>query len=124
MFVFAIETDGKTVAFTKETDRTMLDGVLNGQREHLRDGLFYLRDKNGALRDGTSPFTARLATESEELDYNITAAEYRQKNQDVDADESVLIFHLVNLNGESVLVVPPSVGKTVQRGVCRRKHAA
>jgi hypothetical protein len=33
MFVFAIETCGTTVAFTKETDRIMLDGILNGERE-------------------------------------------------------------------------------------------
>jgi hypothetical protein len=104
MFVFAIETNGKTVAFAKETDRVM----LNGQREHLRDGLMYLRDKNGALWDGTSQFTARLATQSEEMDYDEIAA-----NLDNLADglgnESVLVFHLVNMNGESVLVIPPSV---------------
>lgn len=55
MFVFAIETDGKTVAFTKETDRTMLDGVLNGQREHLRDATCAIR----TARYGTAPHRSR-----------------------------------------------------------------
>jgi hypothetical protein len=44
MFVFAIETCGKTVAFTKEVDRIMLDGILNGERDegkHLRKTLLH-----------------------------------------------------------------------------------
>jgi hypothetical protein len=64
MFVFAIETCGKTVAFTKEVDRIMLDGVLNGAREerqYLRHGLLSLRETIGTqVWDGISPFTARL----------------------------------------------------------------
>jgi hypothetical protein len=75
MFVFAIETCGKTVAFTKETDRYMLDGILNGEREEgkrLRDRLLFLRAFTGQWGwDGVSPFTARLATISEESDYDL-----------------------------------------------------
>jgi hypothetical protein len=111
MFVFAIETCGRTVAFTKETDRVMLDGVLNGQREegqHLRDGLLYLRNKIGArLWDGSSPFTARLATDSEELDYQITAREHQKKEQDISDDESILMFHISDEDGASALLIPP-----------------
>jgi hypothetical protein len=53
MFVFAIETCGKTVAFTKEQDRTMLDGLLSGDRDegkHLLHGLSLEQ-----LWDGNSP---------------------------------------------------------------------
>jgi hypothetical protein len=101
MFVFAIETCGKTVAFTKEVDRIMLDGILM----RLPDDILYMRDNNGPLWDGVSPFTARLASASEELDYEITAQEYRQKVRDV--GEEVFMWHLSNGNGENVLVVPP-----------------
>jgi hypothetical protein len=121
MFVFAIETCGKAVAFTKETDRVMLDGVLNGQRDEgpqLRDGLMYLRDKIGSAHcdvwDGVSPFTARLATESEELDYDTTAAEHlcqenawHMENEPDVTDESILMFCFTNLNGENCLAIPP-----------------
>jgi hypothetical protein len=68
MFVFAIETGGKTVALTKELEPIMLDGVLSGDREegrHLRHELLL----TSGVWDGKSPFTARLATEDEALDY-------------------------------------------------------
>jgi hypothetical protein len=105
MFVFAIETCGKTVAFTKEVDRIMLEGILNGQRDEgqqLRDGLVYLRDTVASrLWDGVAPFTARLATESEELDYDLTAAKHLP---DCDG-ESLLMFCFKN-NRENFLVIP------------------
>jgi hypothetical protein len=113
MFVFAIETCGKTVAFTKEVDRIMLDETLDGQQ--LRDDVLFVRDNNGALWDGGSPFTARLASASEELDYNITAYEYRQKEQDVGEDDSILMWHLTNRNGENVLIVPPTSRRAAQK---------
>jgi hypothetical protein len=113
MFVFAIETNGRTVAFTKEVDRVMLDLVLNGNRDEgqqLRTGMIYLSDKIGSrLWDGVSPFTARLATESEEMDYDITAAEHMDKEPDVRTDESILMFSLTNGNGENVLMIPPTL---------------
>ena len=62
MFVFTIETCGKTVAFTTEIDRINLEGTLSGQSQKglsLRDKLL------GKLWDGVSPFSARLATDSE-----------------------------------------------------------
>lgn len=97
MFVFAIETNGRTVAFTKETDRIMLEGVLGGDRDEgqqLREGLAYLK-----AWDGASPFTARLATKSEELDYEITTEEYGLYNE--------LLLLTQNENNEGVLVIPP-----------------
>jgi hypothetical protein len=97
MFVFAIETCGRTVAFTKETDRLMLEGILNGHAEEgqqLREGLAYLK-----AWDGVSPFTARLATESEELDYGITTEEYGLYNE--------VLLLTQNENNEGVLVIPP-----------------
>jgi hypothetical protein len=92
MFVFAIETNGKTVAFTKETDRVMLDGVLNGQRaegQQLREGLLYISKTGASAWDGVSPFTARLADYSEEIEYDVTAGE-------------------LNMSGDSVLLFPVS----------------
>jgi hypothetical protein len=83
MFVFAIETRGQTVAFTKETDRIMLDGILIGGRQEaqeLRTGLF-----DAGLWDGVSPFTARLATDSEEQDFEIY-------HKDEEQTESLLMF--------------------------------
>ena len=114
MFVFAIETLGRTVAFTKETDRVMLEGILNGQRDegqHLLDGLSLMRDSVGPLWDGKAPITARLASESEEQDYAKTAGEYMEKEPDVRTDESILMFNLTNKNGESVLVIPPAMAR-------------
>jgi hypothetical protein len=35
MFVFAIETCGKTVALIQEDNSIMLEGFLNGQREFV-----------------------------------------------------------------------------------------
>jgi hypothetical protein len=71
MFVFAIETCGKTVAFTTETDRINLEGTLSGQREKGRG----LRDKLvGKQWDGVSPFSARLATDSELADNDCHSA--------------------------------------------------
>jgi hypothetical protein len=76
MFVFAIETCGKTVAFTKEMDRIMLDGILNGEREEGQQLRMMTNPGNKNARwDGVSPFTARLATDSEEADYDIIACE-------------------------------------------------
>jgi hypothetical protein len=112
MFVFAIETNGRTVAFTKETDRIMLEAFLSGDRDegqHLLDGLSLMRDHKGKLWDGKAPITARLATESEELDYDITAGEYMEKEPDVRTDESLLMFSLTNKNGENVLMIPPTL---------------
>jgi hypothetical protein len=69
MFVFAIETNGDTVAFTKEQDPIMLEGFLSGNRD---EGKFFRDEMIKFERwDGTSPFTARLATASEALDYEI-----------------------------------------------------
>jgi hypothetical protein len=67
MFVFAIETGGKTVALIQEDSRFMLEGFLTGERE---EGQVLRRDiPQPHYWDGQSPFTARLATSSEELDY-------------------------------------------------------
>ncbi len=85
MFVFAIETNGKTVAFTTETDRAMLDGLTAGAREEgqqMRSMLARLKTWNGV-----SPLTARLATESEELDYGIVTSDAGITN-----DESVIAY--------------------------------
>jgi hypothetical protein len=82
MFVFAIETCGKTVAYTKETDRIMLDGILNGERgegQMLRKMTIGKPNMTRRLWDGVSPFTARLASTSEEIDYDIVANEWLQK---------------------------------------------
>jgi hypothetical protein len=118
MFVFAIETNGKTVAFTKEVDLVMLNGILNGAREegqHLRDGLFYLRDKIGASHcvvwDGVSPFTARLATEYEALYYDSTAAEHLPEGV---SDESLLMFCFTNLKGENSFAIPPTLHRAAR----------
>ncbi len=114
MFVFAIETCGRTVAFTKETDRIMLEAFLSGDRDegqHLLDGLSLMRDSIGPLWDGKAPITARLATESEEMDYDITAQEYMEKEPDVRTDESILMFQLQNTKGESVLMIPPAMAR-------------
>jgi hypothetical protein len=88
MFVFAIATNGKTVAFTKETDRSMLDGILSGDRDEGQQ----MRSMLARLGswDTAAPLTARLATESEELDYGITT-------RDIDNDESVVVYLI---NGE------------------------
>src|ERR1700759_4899714 len=86
MFVFAIESQGKTVAFTTETDRAMLDGLTAGAREEgeqMRARLKVIR-----LWDGASPLIARLATESEAIDYGITT-------RHIADDESVVVY-LVN----------------------------
>jgi hypothetical protein len=67
MFVFAIETNGKTVALIQEDNRLRLEGFLNGERD---EGQILRRDiPQPHYWDGTSPFTARLATPSEERDY-------------------------------------------------------
>jgi hypothetical protein len=74
MFVLAIETCGRTVAFTKEVSRVMLEGILTGDRQEeaqeLRRGLLYSR-----AWDGVSPLTARLATESEDFEFHMNAPE-------------------------------------------------
>jgi hypothetical protein len=102
MFVFAIETNGKTVAFTKETDRVMLNGVLNGDREEgqeLRSVLSRTRDNTGALWNGVSPFTARLATDSEDLDYDDIAT-----NADENG-ECLGYYFQTNGDGNTVLIM-------------------
>ena len=108
MFVFAIETNGKTVAFTMEVDRVMLDGILTGGRDEgqqLRDGLLWMRDRDGPLWDGASPFTARLATSEEESEYDDIAVQRDNANLNVD---SLIIFSAINLRGETCLLMPPS----------------
>jgi hypothetical protein len=96
-FIFAIETCGRTVAFTKEIDRIMLEGILGGGREEeakeLRDGLSSLRDCHGKLWDGVSPITARLATASEELDFNMSLPDDEQQAGEA-SGESFLMFRL------------------------------
>ncbi len=67
MFVFAIETCGKTVALIQEESRIMLDGFLNGERE---EGQYFREQMPESWWDGTSPFTPRLATSSEHLDFD------------------------------------------------------
>jgi hypothetical protein len=67
MFVFAIETCGKTVALIQEEDRIMLDGFLSGERE---EGHYFREQIPKLYWNGTSPFTARLATSSEHLDFD------------------------------------------------------
>jgi hypothetical protein len=73
MFVFAIETNGKTVALVREENRYTLDGFLNGKRKDgrgLRELLLSIEEGGGTLIwDGVSPFTARLATSKEDSDY-------------------------------------------------------
>jgi hypothetical protein len=67
MFVFAIETCGRNVALIQADARPMLDSFVNGDSDEgrvLRRDIVQPRDW-----DGLSPFTARLATPSEELDY-------------------------------------------------------
>jgi hypothetical protein len=94
----------------------MLDWILSGQRDegqHLLDGLSLMRDTIGPLWDGKAPITARLATESEALEYDITSGEYMEKEPDVRTDESILMFHLVNQKGESVLMTPPTLRRAV-----------
>jgi hypothetical protein len=67
MFVFAIETNGDTVAFTKEQDPLMLEEFLSGDRD---EGKFFHEEMiRFECWNGTSPFTARLATASEALVY-------------------------------------------------------
>jgi hypothetical protein len=85
MFVFAIETNGRAVAFTTEQDRIMLDGVLGGERDEGQQ----MRSMLARLKtwDGTSPLTTRLATESEELDYGIATHE-----AGIIDDESVIAY--------------------------------
>ena len=51
MFVFAIETCGKTVALIQEDNSIMLEGVLNGDREEgriLRRGFDQVRGNRRA----------------------------------------------------------------------------
>jgi hypothetical protein len=84
MFVFAIETNGRTVAFTKETDIIMLAGILGGERDEGKQMRSWL--KTIGQWDRVFPVTARLATESEELDYGITTHE-----AGIIDDESVIV---------------------------------
>jgi len=73
MFVFAIETNGKTVALVREENRYTLDGFLNGKRKdgrELRELLLSVQEGGGTqIWDGSSPFTVRLATPEEDSDY-------------------------------------------------------
>jgi hypothetical protein len=102
MFVFAIETQGKTVAFTKEQDRSMLGGILEGGRDEGQQMRSWL--KTIGQWDGVSQLTARLATDSEEIDYDITTHE-----ADITDDESVIVYQLQNAKGEAVTAVMPDV---------------
>ncbi|HEX3114243.1 MAG TPA: hypothetical protein VHQ48_02100 [Bradyrhizobium sp.] len=102
MFVFAIETCGKTVAFTKETDRIMLDGILGGERgEGQQMHSMLARIKTW---DSVSPLTARLATESEELDCGIVTNE-----PGITDDESVIVYQIEAANGEIFLEIEPAL---------------
>jgi hypothetical protein len=85
MFVFGIQTQGKIVAFTKEQDSTMLGALLEGARDEGQQ----MRSMLARLKtwDGVSPLTARLATESEELDYGITTHE-----AGIEDDESAIAY--------------------------------
>ena len=47
MFVFAIETCGKTVAYTHGSDRKKLDTTLKGGQ--FRDDIQFVTDRNGTL---------------------------------------------------------------------------
>ncbi len=107
MFVFAIETNGRTVAFTKVVDRVMLDGVLNGKSaegEHLRDGAYYLQ------WDRVSPFTARLATDSEDAEYHVTFPEDRKLKSEDFMEGGILSGFTIIDKGrhDSVLLIPPT----------------
>lgn len=102
MFVFAIETNGKTVAFTKEQDRIMLEGILGGEREEGQQ----MRSMLARLKtwDSVSPLSARLATESEELDYGIVTNE-----EGITDDESVIVYQIEAANGKIFLEIEPAL---------------
>jgi hypothetical protein len=89
MFVFAIETCGKTVALIQEDNRLMLDGFLTGERE---EGMILRRDIP-LYWDGSSPFTARLATPDEELDYSLMYFEAHGESHGGPSGESVWYFY-------------------------------
>ena len=67
MFVFAIETCGKTVALIQEESRIMLDGFLNGERE---EGQYFREQMPESWWDGTSPFNRAAAIATKELPSN------------------------------------------------------
>jgi hypothetical protein len=90
MFVFAIETCGKTVALIQEDNRLMLDGFLTGERE---EGMILRRDIMESFWDGSSPFTARLATPAEELDYSLMYYEAHGESHGGPSGESVWYFY-------------------------------
>jgi hypothetical protein len=90
MFVFAIETGGKTIALIQEDNRLMLDGFLTGERE---EGMILRRDVMQSLWDGSSPFTARLATPDEELDYSLMYYEAHGEPHGRPSGESVWYFY-------------------------------
>jgi hypothetical protein len=86
MFVFAIETNGKTVAFVQEDNRYMLDGFLNGKRTEGRKAREFVRGVEEAsgtqIWDGVSPFTARLATLQEEIQFDDEASGIDESNRE------------------------------------------
>jgi hypothetical protein len=85
MFVFAVETNGKTVALVQEDNRVMLEGFLNGERE---EGQILRRDILPQYWDRKSPFTGRLATPDEEIDYC-----YMNEGINESASESIWYFY-------------------------------
>ena len=114
MFVFAIETCGRTVAFTKETDRIMLEAFLSGDRDegqHLLDGLSLMRDSIGPLWDGKAPITARLATRRKKWTTTLRLRNTWRRNRTFAPTESILMFQLQNTKGESVLMIPPAMAR-------------
>lgn len=83
MFIFAIETNGRTVAYTKEVDLIMLEGVLTGKTDEgqkLRDGLSLMCDSTGPMWDGKAPLTPRLATASEPLITRLRRRDTRRRS--------------------------------------------
>jgi hypothetical protein len=88
MFVFAIETNGETVALIQEDNRYMLDGVLNGKRKEGRELRSHVRKE--FAWDGVSPLTARLATPAEEGGYAILLK--KKQISEADSESWLLCF--------------------------------
>ncbi len=90
MFVFAIETCGKTVALVQEDNSLILEGFLTAK---TKEGKCFINQIPEGSWDGSSPFTARLATSSEELDYGIMYYEKHGQSPDRPEGESVWFFY-------------------------------
>jgi hypothetical protein len=84
MFLFAIEAGGRTVALTALTRSCPL-----------------MLTKNS---DGTSPFTARLATDAEWRDYEMGVNDYLHIDL-TEQDDSILE---VTVSNDNILVIPPA----------------